>query len=258
MKGSLGSAVGGALCLVWVTSAAAQVPDHLRCYRVRDPQAKTSYTADLDGVGCIIKLPAKIACVPTTKTNVSPTPPGGGGSTTAGSFLCYNAKCPRPVVALTLPGADQFGSRTLAAHTTKFLCAPVTPTTMTSSTMTITTTTTTTVPDLLGRWYFEGVVTATTCPDPPIGYPACAGVVSQCYFDVLSQEGTAITVRLVSTVPDFSGTIDLATGTWTWGPCDYGQMTIDSFTSPAPASWEWYSCGGASCSYTFTGTVTRP
>jgi hypothetical protein len=50
-----------ALCLTWIAPAPAQIADHLRCYKVKDPQGKTSYTADLDGVGCTIKLPAKIA-----------------------------------------------------------------------------------------------------------------------------------------------------------------------------------------------------
>jgi hypothetical protein len=114
------------------------------------------------------------------------------------------------------------------------------------------------VPNLLGRWFFDGAITRTECPEiNPIGYPACAGVVSQCYFDVLTQEGANLTVRLVSTTPDFTGTVDLGAGTWTWGPCTYGQMTIQGFTAPATASWVWYSCGGEPCSYTFTGVVTR-
>jgi hypothetical protein len=244
--------------VLFVTAGAEPVADHLECYKVKDPQAKATYTADLGGLvaepGCLIKVPAKLACVPATKANVQPTPPGVGGTGTPNAFGCYKIKCPKatlPPFALN----DQFGSRSVTPTAPKLLCAPVAP--PTTTTTTITTTTTTTVPDLLGRWYFEGVITASTCPDVnPIGYPACAGVVSQCYFDVLAQEGTAITVRLVSTVPDFSGTIDLAAGTWTWGPCDYGQMTVDGFTSPAPATWQWYSC--ASCAYTFTGTVTRP
>ena len=74
-------AVGvGALCLTWVAPTGAQVPDHLKCYKVKDPQAKTTYTADLAGLvaepGCTIKVPAIMACVPASKTNVQPMPPG--------------------------------------------------------------------------------------------------------------------------------------------------------------------------------------
>src|SRR5438045_4177673 len=68
--------------------AVAQVPDHLECYTVKDSIAKTVYTADLAGLvpasGCTIKLPAKQLCVETTKTNVSPLPPGAEGGPSAG------------------------------------------------------------------------------------------------------------------------------------------------------------------------------
>jgi len=64
----------------------AQVPDHLKCYAIKDSLLSgvrnpvKSYTADLDGLapepGCVIKMPAKYLCVDTTKANVQPTPPG--------------------------------------------------------------------------------------------------------------------------------------------------------------------------------------
>ena len=46
-----------------------------------NPLAKASYAADVGGLlfapGCTIKVPAITACVPATKTNVEPPPPGG-------------------------------------------------------------------------------------------------------------------------------------------------------------------------------------
>ena len=61
-----------ALLLAAVSNAA--VPDHLTCYKVRDAQQGAKYTADLAGLaaepGCSIHVPARIACVPSTKTNV--------------------------------------------------------------------------------------------------------------------------------------------------------------------------------------------
>src|SRR5262249_60052450 len=64
----------------------AQVPDHLKCYAIKDSLLSgvrnpvKSYTADLDGLapepGCVIKMPAKYLCMDTTKANVQPTPPG--------------------------------------------------------------------------------------------------------------------------------------------------------------------------------------
>src|SRR5262249_52166218 len=102
--------------LVLTVSTVQAQSDHLRCYKVRDPQPPTSYTADLGGLvadtGCTIRLPAKMACVPSTKTNVTPTPPGGGGTGTPNSFFCYRVKCP-PNSHPALSGADQFGIRTV-------------------------------------------------------------------------------------------------------------------------------------------------
>jgi hypothetical protein len=70
------SALGRTHGEAWVASSSAQpVPDHLNCYKVKDPQAKTTYTADLGGLvaepGCTIKVPAVTACVPATKMNVT-------------------------------------------------------------------------------------------------------------------------------------------------------------------------------------------
>jgi hypothetical protein len=123
------SAVGlTALCLAWVASAAAQPTDHLACYKIKDSQAKATYTANVGGLaaepGCIIKVPATMACVPATKTNVQPMPPGGGGTGTPNSFFCYKVKCPKATLP-TLAGADQFGSRTVTPKTTSLLCAPL-------------------------------------------------------------------------------------------------------------------------------------
>jgi hypothetical protein len=138
-----------ALSLAVQSPALAQpVPDHLKCYKIKDPQAKASYTADLGGLvaepGCTIKVPAIMACVPASKTNITPPPPGGGGTGTPNAFGCYKIKCPRatlPALALN----DQFGSRTVTPKTPNLLCAPAAPpTTITTSTTTTTTSTTTT------------------------------------------------------------------------------------------------------------------
>ena len=109
--------VAGFVFLVSVAAVHAQVPDHLKCYKVKDSLTKVTYTADLDGLvaepGCSIKVPAAMACVPATKTIVGPPfPPGGGGTGTPNSFFCYKVKCPK-VTLPTLDGTDQFGSRTV-------------------------------------------------------------------------------------------------------------------------------------------------
>jgi len=129
-----------------LASAGGQTgPDHLKCYKVKDPQAKKTYSADLGGLvaepGCTIKVPAVMACVPATKTNVTPTPPGVGGSGIPNAFGCYKIKCPKttlPPFALN----DQFGSRSVTPSVPKLLCAPVASPTTTSVTTSTTTTTT--------------------------------------------------------------------------------------------------------------------
>lgn len=137
----------GALRLVAGPAVAQPVADHLKCYKAKDPLQKATYTADLGGLttepGCLIKLPAKLTCVPATKENVRPVPPGGGPTGTPNGFNCYTLKCPRTTPP-SVPSEDQFGSRTVAVSIAKLLCAPFAP--PTTSTTTTTTNTTTTVP----------------------------------------------------------------------------------------------------------------
>lgn len=127
-----------AVFVTWVAAATAQVPDHLKCYKVKDPQPKATYTADLGGLvaepGCTIRVPAIMACVPSTKGNVRPTPPGGGGAGTPNAFGCYKIRCPKatlPAISLN----DQFGNRLVRPSAPKLLCAPVATTTITTSTI---------------------------------------------------------------------------------------------------------------------------
>jgi hypothetical protein len=139
------------LSLGLASPTAAQVPDHLKCFKVRDQLRQLVYTADLSGLvpeaGCRIKVPAAMVCLPSTKTNVSPTPPGGGEGPPAGGFACYRVKCPRaelPDVVID----DQFGTRIGTPAFAKMVCAPLNPTTAaTTSTTTVSiSTTSTTLP----------------------------------------------------------------------------------------------------------------
>jgi hypothetical protein len=131
-------------------AAAQSVADHLECFKVKDPQRKAGYTADLSGLvaepGCTIKVPAVMACAPVATTNVNPAPPRAGGSGRPSALGCYKLKCrKRAVPPLELD--DQFGSRTVRPTKGKLVCASVaeaTPTTITTSTTTVATSTTTT------------------------------------------------------------------------------------------------------------------
>jgi hypothetical protein len=108
--------------------------DHLVCAKVRDSIPRASYTARLgpsaqeDLVGCIVKLPAKLACQSTSKTGVTPPPPGGGpiGALGHAKMLCYKVRCP------TAPNTfntvrDQFGIHNLRLGPSRLLCAPASP-----------------------------------------------------------------------------------------------------------------------------------
>src|SRR4029453_2762444 len=90
--GRVGMLVVAAMSLVG-DSVTAQVPDHLQCYTVKDPQAKVRYTAEVDGLvaepGCLIRTPAKLLCVPAIKGTIIPAPPGGGGTGTPNAVGCY-------------------------------------------------------------------------------------------------------------------------------------------------------------------------
>jgi hypothetical protein len=128
-------------------ASAQPVPDHLKCYKIKDSRAKASYTADLGGLvsepGCLIKVPGTMLCVEATKANVNPPPPGGtDNSGPAGRFLCYKVKCPKAVLT-PLTWHDQFGTGTVTPSVPKMLCAPEILATTTSTTAAPTTTTTT-------------------------------------------------------------------------------------------------------------------
>jgi hypothetical protein len=110
---------------------AQPVANHLKCYKVKDPLTKAKYTADLGGLvaepGCVIKVPAVMACVPATKKNVRPPPPESAGGTGApNAFGCYKVKCPSATLP-ALPLSDQFGARIVTPSAPKLVCAPAAP-----------------------------------------------------------------------------------------------------------------------------------
>lgn len=187
-------------------AARAQVPDHLKCYKVKDPSAKATYTADLGGLtpepGCVVKVPAKLFCVESTKTNVQPTPPGAPDGPAAGHFVCYQVKCPKGAVS-GVAVTDQFGSRILTPSAAQILCAPAqvpgsttSTTTSTSSTTiagpttTSSSTTSTTVPSGLCCPFIEGCGSYVLggCPGGSAGPPGsvCNGTTGVCTIPPLS------------------------------------------------------------------------
>jgi len=113
--------------------ASAQSPplDHLSCFKIRDRAVRAAYTANLEtsdpGIalepGCKVKVPATMLCVDTSKTGVSPPPPGAADGPSAGRYLCYTVKCDGTRPDRTL--VDQFGTHPVTVGPAKMLCAPV-------------------------------------------------------------------------------------------------------------------------------------
>jgi hypothetical protein len=141
--------------------SSAQVPDHLQCYKVRDPLL-LSGTVDLDSPqfgaapGCkIARGTPPLFCVPATKIVVAvrdratgqPITPLPVAGPDPGDRLCYKIKCEAPSPPDT-EVTDQFGTRTVTGLRAKLLCTPAVkggpPTTTTSTTTTTTSSTTTT------------------------------------------------------------------------------------------------------------------
>jgi hypothetical protein len=126
MRSIIVTTIIGALALA-APASAQPAPDHLACYKAKD-RTKGRFTVSLSNAGasqsCVVKMPAKLACLETEKSNVIPTPAGGGPAPTpAGNFLCYQMKCPRPS---SFEMQDQFGKRVVGFRGAQLLCAPAT------------------------------------------------------------------------------------------------------------------------------------
>ena len=113
--------------ILLVASAHAQT-DHLECFRVRDSQRSAVYTTRLQGLtpphGCVVRLPAKLMCVPTVSLATTPSPPGAPAGANTDAFLCYKVRC-RGSALPRLTVADQFGKRIVRPRRSRLLCAPV-------------------------------------------------------------------------------------------------------------------------------------
>jgi len=130
-----------ALSVVCVLPAEAQVPDHLKCYKIKDA-LHVGGTADLDtpqfglDPGCTI-MKTSLFCVPATKTNVAvtneatgqpitPLPVGAGASgARPDDRICYKVRCPTPATSIAHQSVtDQFGNRTVSRFRASLVCTP--------------------------------------------------------------------------------------------------------------------------------------
>jgi hypothetical protein len=125
-----------ALWVMWAAPVAAQVPDHLECYKVRDPlrlEAIVDLNSEQFGTETGCKLTrTSLFCVPGTKAVLSAEDRKTGAPITPLSFwapaqpgdvVCYKARCPRPFPE-DQQITDQFGTRTLERLKPSLLCTP--------------------------------------------------------------------------------------------------------------------------------------
>ncbi|MBM4268415.1 MAG: hypothetical protein FJ144_17695 [Deltaproteobacteria bacterium] len=132
-------------------TAAQPAFDHMKCYKIKDPEGGKQYTTDLvpeithdfvtelgDRIvggflvpGCRIKMPAKFFCIDTRTENAHDVKPPYDPSSwmvpgaESGERLCYKLLCP-PVLPKSLDVIDQFGARTIELRgRTEYLCTPV-------------------------------------------------------------------------------------------------------------------------------------
>lgn len=115
------------------TTTVMKVVDHLKCYRIKDPQT-LSGQVDLDSAQFGLEADCRITkatkfCVPVTKSvdsaavngqpfTVVPFP----GQTILGDYVCYKIKCTTNVPDTKV--RDQFGTRTLTKFKAFELCGP--------------------------------------------------------------------------------------------------------------------------------------
>ena len=188
-------------------SHAATPNDHFSCFNVKDSAPRSRYEVTLaNGTGtqtCVVRTPAKVACVAAAVTSITPTSPGASPAGSAsGSFLCYRAKCAVP--SSTTNVEDRFGRRVLKFRAARFVCSPAD---VAAPAPGATTTTTTTLPGADECRFQDGTCTGSCgagkrcgaavgsgsceCRDVPCGSadaPACNGACTSageaCVFNV--------------------------------------------------------------------------
>jgi hypothetical protein len=176
------------LSLVTAPLAHAQIFDHYKCYKIKDP-AKFIAGVDLNAFQtqfnvdpkCKLVGRAKLFCVPVVKTvgdivdKTKPplVPNGFVGQDLQDDRLCYKIKCDKNQIQPEVV-TDQFGTRPIKSFKAKWLCTPAfkgTPTTTmapttTTSTTTSTTRTTTTTMQQIDCPGVQGPECNGLCPDP--------------------------------------------------------------------------------------------
>jgi hypothetical protein len=133
--------------------ALAQSSGLVGCYKVKDRAPHRAFTVTVTNAGvtqsCRVKAPARLGCLGTQISGVSPNPPGAPSLGAAGDVLCYPIRCFRPFPPAAQKTDEFGGQRLVTFRRAQLLCAPTagassTTTTTGPATSTPSTTTTTT------------------------------------------------------------------------------------------------------------------
>lgn len=125
------------------------------CYKVRDLAPRRVFTVTVTNAGvtqtCRAKAPARLGCLTTQVSGITPAPPSGASDGTPGDLLCYRLKCPRPFPAAAQKADELGGQRIISFKRALMLCTPAgsdaaQTTTTTTGPGVPTTTTSTTAP----------------------------------------------------------------------------------------------------------------
>jgi hypothetical protein len=135
---TLALSLGAVGLILTATAVQAQgtAPDHLLCYKVKDPlNLPTPNSLDMQAVlqpeftqkGCTLVKPLEF-CVPAVKANVNPPPSNASivGQPLQDDYICYSMKCPNAVRPTSKQITDQFGQRLDFMVKPETICVPAT------------------------------------------------------------------------------------------------------------------------------------
>jgi hypothetical protein len=116
--------------------AQAQVGGPVACYVVRDHAGHQAFRVTVTNGGitqsCRLKVPARLGCLGTQLSGITPAPPGGPAAGATGDSLCYQLRCPRPFPP-AIQRTDEFGGqRVVNFRRSQLLCVPTSDVTTTT------------------------------------------------------------------------------------------------------------------------------
>ena len=98
------------------------------CYKVKDLAPRRVFTVTVTNAGvtqtCRARSPARLGCLASQVSGITPAPPAGPASGTSGDLLCYRTKCPKPFPAAAQKADELGGQRIISFKRALMLCMP--------------------------------------------------------------------------------------------------------------------------------------